>query len=76
MEPETTGGDSIRANVKKAGFFQVAATIFWGLFMIGRKGTWDRDGAIVSLGQVIVGAAVGGVLVVLSLIAIVILVLR
>ncbi len=61
---------------KKAGLLQVAATIFWGLFMIGRKGTWEKDGAIVSLPQVVIGAIIGAVLVVLVLITIVKLVLR
>ena len=61
---------------KKAGLLQVAATIFWGLFMIGRKGTWEKDGAIVSLPQVVIGALVGAALVVLVLIIIVRLVLR
>ena len=60
---------------KKAGLLQVAATIFWGLFMIGRKGTWEKDGAIVTLPQILIGAIVGAVVVVLVLITIVQLVL-
>jgi len=60
---------------KKAGLLQVAATIFWGLFMIGRKGTWEKEGAVVSLPQVIVGAFIGAGVVVLVLITIVKMVL-
>ncbi len=56
---------------KKAGLLQVAATIFWGLFMIGRKGTWEKDGAVVSLPQVVIGAVIGGVIVVLILLGLV-----
>ena len=55
---------------------QVAATMFWGLLMIGRKGTWERDGAIVSMKQVVIGAIIAGVLVVVTLIALAQLVIR
>ncbi len=55
---------------------QVASTMFWGLLMIGKKGTWEKDGAIISLPQAIVGAVVAGIVVVLLLIGIVSLVLR
>lgn len=43
---------------KKAGIAQVAATMFWALCMIGKKGTWERDGATLTMGQVIIGALV------------------
>ena len=36
---------------KKAGWRQVMATMFWGLMMIGKKGTWERDGATLSMRQ-------------------------
>ena len=61
---------------KKAGWIQVARTIFWGLFMIGRKGTWEKDGAVVSLPQIIVGAFIGLAVVLAVLIGIVRMVLR
>lgn len=32
--------------------------MFWGLMMIGKKGTWERDGATLSMRQVIVGALI------------------
>ena len=54
--------------VKKATFGQVAATMFWGLCMIGKKGTWERDGVKISLRQVIVGAVVAGCVVVTLLV--------
>ncbi len=53
---------------KKATFAQVAATMFWGLCMIGKKGTWERDGVKVSLPQVIVGALIAGGVVVTLLV--------
>ena len=52
---------------KKASLRQVAATLFWGLCMIGKKGTWERDGATITLAQAIIGAAIAGVVVVLVL---------
>jgi hypothetical protein len=32
--------------------------MFWALCMIGKKGTWERDGATLSMRQVITGALV------------------
>jgi hypothetical protein len=49
---------------RKAGTRQVMATMFWGLLMIGRKGTWERNGATVTPMQVIVGAAVTAMVVI------------
>jgi hypothetical protein len=53
---------------KKASLAQVASTMFWGLCMIGKKGTWERDGAKVTLTQTIVGAAIAGCVVVAVLV--------
>lgn len=61
---------------KKASLRQVAATIFFGLFMIGRKDTWHRDGATVSFAQVVVGAFVGLAIVVGLLVLLVLLATR
>ncbi len=44
---------------KKAGPLQVAATIFWALFAIGKKNTWSKDGATVTPAQIVVGAFIG-----------------
>ncbi len=32
--------------------------MFWALCMIGKKGTWERDGATLTPRQVVVGALV------------------
>ncbi|MDP1536921.1 MAG: DUF2970 domain-containing protein [Burkholderiales bacterium] len=56
---------------QKAGWRQVMATMFWGLLMIGKKGTWERDGATVTLPQVIVGALVMTLLVIAILVLLV-----
>ena len=45
--------------------------MFWALLMIGKKGTWERDGARVTLGQAVAGGLIMGVLVVLALIGLV-----
>jgi hypothetical protein len=55
----------------KAGPLQVAATIFWALFAIGKKDTWRKDGATVTLFQVVVGAFVGLLIVVALLVLLV-----
>ena len=57
--------------MKKASIRQVAATIFFALFAIGKKNTWHKDGATVTLFQVVVGALIGFVVVVGLLIALV-----
>ena len=61
---------------KKAGVRQVAATIFFALFAIGKRNTWHRDGATVTLFQVVVGALVGSVVVIAMLVSIVLLATR
>lgn len=43
---------------RKASVFQVAATMFCGIFAIGAKGTWHRDGATVTFAQVVIAAVV------------------
>lgn len=57
--------------IKKAGLRQVMATMFWGLCMIGKKGTWERDGATVTLRQVIFGALVTTAIVIAILVLLV-----
>jgi len=49
---------------KKAGLTQIMATMFWALCMIGKKGTWERDGATLTMGQVVAGAVVMTVVVI------------
>ena len=60
--------DSVDPLAKKASFGQVVATMFWGMCMIGKKGTWERNGAKITLPQVIVGAAIAGCVVVALLV--------
>jgi len=62
--------------MKKASIRQVAATIFFALFAIGRKNTWQKDGATVTLFQIVVGALIGFAIVLAILITIVTLVTR
>ena len=50
--------------------------MLWGLCMIGKKGTWEKDGATITLFQAIVGAAITGIAVVFILIMIVRFVVR
>lgn len=57
--------------IKKAGLRQVMATMCWGLFMIGKKGTWERDGATVTLRQVVFGALVTTAIVIAILVLLV-----
>lgn len=54
---------------KKASIGQVAATMFWALFMIGKKGTWERDGATITLAQAVIGGIIMCIVVVFLLIA-------
>lgn len=61
---------------RKAGPWQVATTIFWALFAIGKKNTWKKDGATVTPFQIVVGAFIGLVILVVLLILLVQLVTR
>lgn len=56
---------------KKAGIMQVASTMFWALFMIGKRGTWEKDGATITMAQAVVGAVVAGIVVILILVSLV-----
>ena len=60
--------DTAQPPSKRATLWQVAVTMFWGLCMIGKKGTWERDGVKISLPQVIIGAVVAGCVVVTLLV--------
>jgi hypothetical protein len=53
---------------KKATLGQVVSTLFWGMCMIGKKGTWERDGAKITLRQIVVGAVIAGCVVVMLLV--------
>ena len=64
-------GSEAAPPAKKASLGQVAVTMFWAMCMIGKKGTWDRDGVKISLSQAIVGALIAGVVVVFVLVMLV-----
>ena len=42
--------------------------MFWAMVMIGKKGTWERDGVTVTMPQVVVGAVIATVIVVTLLV--------
>jgi hypothetical protein len=67
-KPDTAGEPPTATT---AGWRQVAATMCWGLLMIGKKDTWERDGATLTLRQVLLGAAVMTVLVIAVLLLLV-----
>ena len=52
----------------RASWRQVARTMFWGVFMVGRKATMEKDGARMTFAQVVVGA-VAALFVVLAVLA-------
>ena len=56
---------------RKASLGQVAATMFWGLLMIGKRGTWERNGVTITLKQAVIGALVAGCVVVFVLVLLV-----
>jgi hypothetical protein len=57
---------SSRSAPKRVGLLAVAKTIFFGLLMIGKKGTWETNGigAQMTPAQIVVGAAIGGIVLV------------
>ena len=61
---------------RKAGLFQVAKTMFFGLFAIGMKGTIEKNGAKVTPAQIVIGAFIGGVVLVILIITVVHFVLK
>ncbi|MBY0266043.1 MAG: DUF2970 domain-containing protein [Burkholderiales bacterium] len=66
MTPPPENNDQVR---RKAGLGQVAATMFWGLLMVGRKGTWERDGISPTPLQLLAGAIITTLLVILLLVS-------
>jgi len=66
VTPPPENNDQVR---RKAGLGQVAATMFWGLLMVGRKGTWERDGISPTPLQLLAGAIITTLLVILLLVS-------
>ncbi len=69
-------GSGAKQPARRAGLLQVAKTMIFGLLAIGMKGTWNKDGAHVTPGQIVAGAIVAGVLLILVLVMTVRLVLK
>lgn len=70
------GADIASEPTRKASLGQVAATMFWAMCMIGKKGTWERNGARITLAQAVVGAIVAGIIVTTLLVLLVRLAVR
>lgn len=71
MNSDNNNFDLAKPVTKKATLGQVAATMFWGLCMIGKRGTWEKDGVTITLKQAVVGAIVAGCVVVFVLVMLV-----
>lgn len=73
LKPEAEDAPESRPRSNRPGFLAVAKTIFFGLLMVGKKGTWETNGvgAQMTPGQIVVGAIVGGIVVIASLVLIV-----
>ena len=73
LKPETEHGRKSRSSSKGADLLAVAKIIFFGLLMIGKKATWEKNGigAQVTPAQIIVGAIIGGFVVVALLVLLV-----
>ncbi len=69
MENSQNASQGKRQAGRRAGVGQVAATIFFALFAIGKKNTWEKDGVTVSMAQVVIGAILGSVIVIGLLVA-------
>jgi hypothetical protein len=57
--------------VARAGWLKVAGIVVSGLFMIGRNKTWSGERERATPVQIVVGALIGGAVLVASLIALV-----
>jgi hypothetical protein len=70
LEPGPEHDPKAGSHSKKGGFFAVAKIMLFGLLMIGKKSTWEKDGigAQVTLGQMVAGAIVGGIVLVALLV--------
>jgi hypothetical protein len=72
VDAKETGNDP-EPRPRRVGVLAVARTIFFGLLMIGRKETWETNGigARMTPGQIVIGALVGGIVLVGVLVLIV-----
>lgn len=59
----------------KAGLWQVVRIILSGMIMIGKKGVWEKGAARITPGQIVVGAIIGGIVLIVALLLLVRLVI-
>ena len=71
--PSESPSDGDKPPVRKAGVLQVAKTLFFVLLMIGKKKTWEQggEGARMTPAQIVVGAIIGGIVLIVLLITLV-----
>lgn len=55
----------------KAGLWQVVRIILSGMIMIGKQGVWEKGAARITPGQIVVGAIIGGMLLIGALLLLV-----
>lgn len=65
-KPETEHDPKPVSSAKGPGLLAVARILFFGLLMIGKKSTWEKDGigAQATHGQIVAGAIIGGIVLV------------
>src|SRR4051812_28349556 len=70
LKPETEHDPKSASRSKRIGLLAVAKIMFFGLLMIGKKATWEKDGigAQATLGQIVAGALIGGIVLVALLV--------
>jgi len=51
-------------------------TMLWGVFMIGKRGTWEKEGATLTFAQAVVGGIVALAVIVGILVALVVMATR
>ena len=71
--PSEPPSDGDKPPVRKAGVLQVAKILFFVLLMIGKKKTWEQggEGARMTPAQIVVGAIIGGIVLIVLLITLV-----
>ena len=64
--PETEHDPEPGSRPKRPGPLAVAKIMFFGLLMIGKQSTWEKDGigARATHGQIVAGAIIGGIVLV------------
>lgn len=72
LKPESEPDRKSDSRSKEAGLLAVAKIMFFGLLMVGKKATWEKDGVGAQLtpGQIVAGAIIGGLVVVALLVSV------